>query len=105
MSDLWQRVFAPMMVYSVPVRPEDLVKVAEGLANLPPKFEMVEFMRLLPDNLEQVVKGRAADRLLQRWRKMGFLVFQSGRWRMPQGAWERLQKCVSDVYQTRELTQ
>ena len=80
----------PMSVLGYTVTRANLVAVVYHLADTPDRFTSMDLVGPLPAwsfHWQQEV----ANRLMQRWRKLGLVSFKTGRWRLAPGAWDALQ--------------
>ena len=85
----------PMTVLGHEVSRAHLVAVVYGLANIPDRFIAMDILGPLPDHGCHW-KQEVANRLLQRWRKLGLASFKTGRWRLASGGWDALQSAARD---------
>lgn len=83
----------PMNVLGYGVSRADLVAVVDGLANVPDRFIAMDILGPLPQHGGHW-KQEVANRLLQRWRKLGLASCATGRWRLSPGAWDKLQSAA-----------
>lgn len=88
------QITKPFTVYGVKISHQMICEAIDRMANIPTYFSFRKFQGCilgLPEGLPNYVQSRAADRLLQKWKKMGILHHKSRGWTLRRGGWERLQ--------------
>lgn len=92
------KIFAPMVVEGTSVTTQDLRKVHDKIANLPHKFIGMDLVSVLPERGHSIhFQQEISNRLLQRWRKMGLVVFKNKQWSLTKGAWDKIQEAWRDT--------
>ena len=85
-------IIKPFTVLGNTVDSIQIANAIDLLANAPPSFTSGEVLRaLLPDEKDFHTRYEAANRLFQRWRKMGLATFSKKNWTLTPGSWEIMQ--------------
>lgn len=89
----------PFSVYGQAITARQIANVIDDLANAPPQFRAHDLVRGILPGAAYIDKQEALNRLCQRWRKLGLLHFDKGRWSLAKGAWDTLQLAAAEARQ------
>jgi hypothetical protein len=87
-----ETICKPLFVKHHDVRAEQVASVIDEMANLPRRMVAMDMIsrKLMPEaSFED--KQECLNRLCQRWRKLGLMRFERGRWVLTHGSWDRMQ--------------
>lgn len=86
------KMLAPMRVENAIMTTQVLRRVIDRIANAPTRFEATDLIAAIPNVTGGVhFQQEVLNRLMQRWRRMGLVVFEKKRWTLTRGAWDRMQ--------------
>lgn len=94
MSEIYAKIVKPFSVAGHTVTSEQIARTIEAMAHGTHSFIGQDILGELLPGQSYHMKQEAANRLLQRWRKMVLCRFSKGRWQLTGGAWITLQSAA-----------
>ena len=97
-----QHIVKPLRSGRLMVTPEQVIAIINELANVPERFKASDLVSALPGD-DYPLQQEILNRLMQRWRKLGLCVFDSGgRWRLTTNGWPTMQAAIRAYHATQE---
>lgn len=81
----------PFWVGDRVVSARQIADAIDEMANTPEKFMASDLAGAVLPSATYWAKQEALNRLFQRWRKLGLITFERGRWALTRGAWDQFQ--------------